>query len=230
MNRTDRLYALVEELRRVSPRTRSAAWLARQFEVGVRTIERDLDALRTSGVPIWAEPGRGGGYGLDRDRTLPPLALTAVEALAVTVALRSVDGSPFAAAAARAARKVLAGLPSDVRDAEERLAGRLRQVGPVDGPAADGEAIIAAVAHRRVLRLRYTDARGAATERHVEPLSLLKGPAGWYLVAWCRLRRGMRGFLLDRVSDVTVTDETAPAREADLEVELARIAARPIRE
>jgi predicted DNA-binding transcriptional regulator YafY len=61
MNRTDRLYALVEELRVVSPRSRSATWLATRFEVSVRTIERDLDALRETGVPIWAEPGRTGG-------------------------------------------------------------------------------------------------------------------------------------------------------------------------
>jgi len=230
MNRTDRLYALVEELRRVSPRTRSAAWLARQFEVSVRTIERDLDALRASGVPVWAEPGRTGGYGLDRDRTLPPLALTAEEALAVTVALRSIDGSPFGEAAARAARKVVAGLPSDVRDAEERLTARLRQVGPPSRPAARHSELVTVVARRRVLLIRYVDARGASTERHVEPLGLLQGPAGWYLVAWCRLRQAVRGFLLDRVGDVSVSDETAPARDVELDAELARIAARPIRE
>jgi predicted DNA-binding transcriptional regulator YafY len=46
MNRTERLYALVEEMRAVSPRTRSAAWLARRFEVSMRTVERDLEALR----------------------------------------------------------------------------------------------------------------------------------------------------------------------------------------
>lgn len=45
MNRTDRLYALVEELRAVSPRRRSARWLAERFEVSVRTVERDLSAL-----------------------------------------------------------------------------------------------------------------------------------------------------------------------------------------
>jgi predicted DNA-binding transcriptional regulator YafY len=230
MNRTDRLYALVEELRRVSPRPRSAAWLARQFEVSVRTIERDLDSLRESGVPLWAEPGRTGGYGLDRDRTLPPLAFSPEEALAVTVALRTIDGSPFGEAAAGAARKVLAGLPRDVRDAEERLAARLLQVGPASKPSVHGGVLIAAVANRRVLRIRYVDVRGTATERHVEPLSLLKGPAGWYLVAWCRLRRAVRGFLLDRVSDVMVSDETAAPRDVDLDAEIDRIAARPIRE
>ena len=130
MNRTDRLYALVEELRAVSPRTRSAAWLARRFEVSVRTVERDLGALREAGVPIWAEPGRTGGYGLDRNRTLPPLAFTVDEALAISVALRSAERSPFASAAA-SARKVLAGLPTDVRMAQDEVAARLHLVGEV---------------------------------------------------------------------------------------------------
>jgi predicted DNA-binding transcriptional regulator YafY len=105
VNRTDRLYALVEELRAMAPRPRSAPWLARRFEVSVRTIERDLDALRESGVPLFTEPGRNGGYAIDRSRTLPPLALTAAEALAISVALRESAGSPFAAAAASAAQR-----------------------------------------------------------------------------------------------------------------------------
>lgn len=60
MNRTDRLYALTEELRRVAPRARTARQLADRFEVSVRTIERDLSALQQSGVPIWASTGPSG--------------------------------------------------------------------------------------------------------------------------------------------------------------------------
>jgi predicted DNA-binding transcriptional regulator YafY len=228
VNRTDRLYALVEELRRVAPRTRTAAWLAQRFEVTVRTIERDLDALRQTGVPIWAAEGRHGGYGLDRDRTLPPLARTAEEALAITVALRSAAGSPFASAATSAARKVLAGLPTDVRDAEERLARRLRRVGDDGPPPAYGKEIVAAVAARRVVKLVYVDAGGTPSERGVEPLSLLWGPAGWYLVGWCRLREAVRGFLLDRIRDLAPTGETAPARKVDLDAEFSRLEARPL--
>jgi len=62
MNRTDRLYALVEELRARAPRTMRAAELATQFEVSTRTIERDLLALQEAGVPIWVRPGPGGGF------------------------------------------------------------------------------------------------------------------------------------------------------------------------
>ena len=68
MNRTDRLYAIVEELRAVSPRPRSASWLADRFEVSRRTIERDISALQQTGVPVWAEPGRTGGRVRARSR------------------------------------------------------------------------------------------------------------------------------------------------------------------
>ncbi len=52
MNRTDRLYALVEELRAAALRQRSARWLAGRFEVSVRTVERNISALQQPGVPI----------------------------------------------------------------------------------------------------------------------------------------------------------------------------------
>ena len=95
MNRTDRLYAMVEELRAVAPRTRTARWLARRFEISTRTVERDIGALQQSGVPIYAQTGRGGGYTLDRSRTLPPVNVTSGEALAVAVALHGLAGTPF---------------------------------------------------------------------------------------------------------------------------------------
>jgi predicted DNA-binding transcriptional regulator YafY len=61
MNRADRLYAIVEELRAHSPRAVRAPKLADRFEVSTRTVERDLLALQEAGVPIYAETGRRGG-------------------------------------------------------------------------------------------------------------------------------------------------------------------------
>ena len=65
MNRTDRLYAIVEELRAAAPRSRTVAQLAERFEVTSRTMHRDLLALQTAGVPCWSQPGPGGGYTID---------------------------------------------------------------------------------------------------------------------------------------------------------------------
>src|SRR5262249_6444891 len=96
VNRTDRLYALVEELRGHAPQTVRASELAERFEVTTRTIERDLLALQEAGVPIWAQPGPGGGYGLNVDTTLPPLNLTPAEAAAIATALAATRAMPFA--------------------------------------------------------------------------------------------------------------------------------------
>ncbi|NKY39299.1 HTH domain-containing protein, partial [Cellulomonas septica] len=62
MNRTDRLYAMAEELRRVGPRGTTSARLARLFEVTARTVKRDVSALQQAGLPVVAQAGAGGGY------------------------------------------------------------------------------------------------------------------------------------------------------------------------
>ncbi|MFG2715712.1 helix-turn-helix transcriptional regulator [Streptomyces goshikiensis] len=230
MNRTDRLYALVEELRAVAPRPRSAPWLARRFEVSVRTVERDLEALRQSGLPIRSDSGRAGGYSLDRDRTLPPVTLSATEALAVSVALRTAASTPFAAAARRAGQKVLAVLPADVRQREEALARLVYRVGD-HAPGQSGklsEIIVEAVVSGHVLHLTYTDRAGAATTRDIEPLGLLWGPSGWYLAAWCRLRSAVRGFQLDRITSLELSDERVASREPQWRAELKRLDAEPL--
>ena len=112
MNRTDRLYALVEELRARAPRPWPARQLATEYEVSTRTIERDILALQESGVPVYAETGRHGGYVIDKTRTLPPVNVTAAELVALAVCLAGVEGTPFASAARSALRKVLAVAPA----------------------------------------------------------------------------------------------------------------------
>src|SRR6516165_10606078 len=79
MRRKSRLFALAEYLR--GRRTGvTAEQLAERFGVTVRTIYRDLDALRDASLPVQAERGPGGGYALDRSYTLPPVNFTAREA------------------------------------------------------------------------------------------------------------------------------------------------------
>ncbi|MEV4664408.1 WYL domain-containing protein [Micromonospora echinofusca] len=225
MNRTDRLYALVEELRAVSPRPRSARWLADRFEVSTRTIERDIGALQESGVPIWAEPGRTGGYALDRARTLPPVNLTPVEAVAMAVALRRMRGTPFSAAAGTALRKLISVMPATDAAEAHRLAARVHLIG--DGPVAPVPAAVAdAVRARRVLRIRYADRAGAGSLRDVEPLGYLGNPRHWYLLGWCRLRDGIRAFRTDRITSVTTLAERVPERELaadDLDIPTERV-------
>jgi predicted DNA-binding transcriptional regulator YafY len=255
MNRTDRLYGLVEELRAVAPRPRSARWLAARFEVSVRTVERDISALQQTGTPIWAEPGRTGGYCLDKSATLPPVNLTPAEAVAMALALRRLRGTPFDGDAGTALRKLLAAMQADDASAAEQLAHRIHLVdadwSPAGrrapaalasaasarasaAPASAARAAAApvprlvaeAVSSGRVLRLCYGDRAGTTTEREVEPLGYVVGADHWYLLAWCRLRAGIRAFRTDRILRATAIAEVPPPRiltDDDIDIPRHRI-------
>lgn len=217
MNRTDRLYALVEELRSRAPRMMRAADLAARFEVTTRTIERDLLALQEAGVPIWAQPGPGGGYGLNVDTTLPPLNLTPAEAVAIATALAATRALPFAEAGRSALTKLAGVMAAAPRDTATRLLSHIRVAQGPDGGAADlvSEVIQQALLASVALELRYRDGQGDETLRIVEPAGVVGSRNGWYLVGWCCLRQGTRSFRLDRITCATLTDEHIVPRPLD---------------
>ncbi|MFD8558942.1 helix-turn-helix transcriptional regulator [Streptosporangium canum] len=209
MNRTDRLYALVEELRAVSPRFRSARELAAGFEVSVRTVERDISALQQSGVPVYAEPGRRGSYAFDKSVSLPPLNFTSAEAAAVAAALERAGDHPLAFHARSALRKLAAAM-SPAADAGEPASRAHPVVEPEPYPRAS-RVIEQALLHRRVLRIEYEDRKGRITRREVEPAIFVGGRGGhWYLVGMCRLRQDARVFRLDRIGWAEETEEASP--------------------
>ena len=96
VNRTARLYALVEELRAAAPRSLTVAALAARLEVSTRTVQRDLQALMEAGVPVRTTTGRGGGWSIDPAMTLPPIHFTPDEAAVLAAALAGADGSTAA--------------------------------------------------------------------------------------------------------------------------------------
>ena len=195
----------------MSPRPRSARWLADRFGVSSRTIERDLSALQQNGVPIWAEPGRTGGYCLDTTHTLPPLGFTVDEALTVMVALGGLATSPFRDSATSALRKIVA-VTDDRRLRETAdLAARIHLLGD-EKPTGAPRGLGAALRTGQVLRISYTDRDGGATERDVEPMGFVGKGDNWYLIAWCRLRDGLRAFRGDRIVQAVPLFERAPRR------------------
>ncbi|TDD85785.1 helix-turn-helix transcriptional regulator [Actinomadura rubrisoli] len=217
MNRTDRLYALVEELRACAPRRVSARELALRYEVSVRTIERDIGALQQAGVPIFADVGRRGGYTLDKSRTLPPLNFTPAEAVAIAITLARAGGSPFSRSARTALHKIVAAMSAGDGASARELAERIRFLTPPDAgePASVPAVLEEAMSARRVVRLGYVDASGRETERDVEPVAFTAMSLRWYFLGWCRLRGEARVFRIDRVRRATLLDEPAPERPFD---------------
>src|SRR4051812_36152064 len=73
-------------------------------------------------------------------------------------------------------------------------------------------AVRRAVQDRLVVAIDYVDSEGNGTRREVEPSGLVRGPDGWYLGGWCRLRGDGRAFRLDRITHATVTAMPAVPR------------------
>jgi len=210
VNRTDRLYAIREELRRAGRRGCTAEQLADTFEVSVRTIKRDIGTLQSGGFPVWARPGPGGGYVVAESATMPPVNLTPSEMSGLAVLLAHQDGQPFAGHARAALTKILAvALPAD-RDRAQRLAGRVwvdhaGAASPID-PGVRG-AVEEGLAARRVLSLTYVDENKTASHRRVDPQMLAHGLGHWYLVAHCHERQAIRWFRLDRITSAHLTSQ-----------------------
>lgn len=126
MDKTERLYAVAEELRRAGRSGTTGPRLARLFEVSERTIKRDVSALQQAGLPVWAQAGPGGGYVLDASATLPPVNFTPQQAVALSIALAVLPpGSPFSVDAAAAQGKIWDALGPQARERASALAGRV---------------------------------------------------------------------------------------------------------
>ena len=173
---------------------------------------KDLDLLWMCGLPGHG-PGdlidlsyEGGTVTIIDDQGLrKPLRLTAEEALALVVALRTLAETPGVAdndAVQRALAKVESASGGAVDDATVAIAlDRDTRVAPVLRRAVD---------EKRALQLRYyTAARDETTERVVDPLQVFTADGHTYLEAWCRSAEGVRIFRADRVDDLRLLDEPA---------------------
>lgn len=231
MRRADRLFQLVSVLR--MSRLITARDLADRLGVSVRTVYRDVDDLRESGVRIDGEAGVG--YRLAHDHELPPLVFDAEEIEALVVGVRlvtRVGDRALALAARRALDKVEAALPADLRarlqstavfaPAWNAVEGIVAPTGALPAEDAASTTLRVALRERRRVHLTYADGGGRASERVIWPLGLFWWGDVWSLGAWCELRDGFRVFRLDRVGAATMLDDGFPDRpDRDLAALLA---------
>ncbi|MEU0409818.1 YafY family protein [Streptomyces griseorubiginosus] len=188
----------------------TAAQLAQELEVSVRTVYRDVEALGAAGVPLYGDAGHAGGYRLLDGYRTRLTGLTTEEAEALFLA-----GAPGPAAElglgpvlAAAQLKVRAALPVELRAHADRISGRFH----LDAPgwyAAGDEApylleVAEAVWDNRVLDVVYRRWRAPTdVRRRLEPYGLVLKAGRWYVVAG----PGPRTFRVDQILELTVLDE-----------------------
>jgi predicted DNA-binding transcriptional regulator YafY len=202
--RADRLVATLLVLQTKGRVT--AAELARELEVSERTARRDLEGLAMAGVPVYSQPGRGGGWELVGGARTDLSGLTADE----TRALFLVAGPGAATTEVRAAlRKLVRALPATFRSQAQAAAGAVMHDAASwdhEEPAAPVhlEALQGAVIDGVQVELGYCRRDGQVSLRTVHPLGLVVKNGTWYLVAGTAA--GQRTFRVSRVRSVSATD------------------------
>ncbi|MFD0691301.1 helix-turn-helix transcriptional regulator [Actinomadura fibrosa] len=165
------------------------------------------------------------------DPARPETMLPAAEIAALALSLAHLGAGPQAATARRALRGLLdsdtprtatsrasrAHAPHASGARVEVIAATLATLtAPMDASTADRARVVAAaITEHRVVRLCYGDAGANVTIREVEPVTCLVHRDHWYLVGWCRMRRGVRAFRFDRILAVESTGLPARPRRAD---------------
>lgn len=181
----------------------TAARLAAETGVSLRSLYRDIDSLRAAGARIEGE--RGYGYRLAEDPALPPqtLDLAEIEALALGLAEVKAMGDP---ALARAAGSVLAKIAATLPDArEQQLVHAIAHVfrpDPRYRGTLDLAPIRAACWREEAVAIGYRDGGGAESERTILPLALVYNERVVTVLAWCCLREDFRMFRADRIGAV----------------------------
>lgn len=207
---------IVQILRRArSPVT--AGHIAAELEVTTRTVYRDVASLIANSVPVRGEAGVG--YVLGDGYDLPPLMFGAdeLEALMLGARLVEIQGDRELAAAARdAVAKIGAVVPRTLRPILLDAPLVAQDYGDQPAEAIDTGALRRALRNSRKLDLSYVDEHGRHTRRVVWPVALGYLERKRILVAHCELRADFRHFRTDRMRQVTVLDETIPARRAAL--------------
>ena len=215
-----RAHRLVATLLLLHQRGRlTAGQVATELEVSVATARRDLEALSAAGVPVYPQPGRGGGWALVGGARTDLSGLSAGEAQALFTLV-----GPAAAVsddAKAALRKLVQALPATFR-ADALAAASATTIDPTrwggTAPVAPAhvEVLRRAVVERRRVRLAY-----AGSERLVDPWRLVDKGGRWYLLAGTDA--GRRTFRLDRVESLAVLAETSAAPDVDLDAAWAEV-------
>ena len=184
----------------------SASELAERFEVSVRTIYRDVDALSAAGVPVYTLPGRNGGVALMEQYVLSRAALSQEEQGQLLTALRSLSGE-----VSPGAEETLSKLSALFRRSEpDWLQVDLSHWGNSEAANAKFQRLKEAILSRRVISFTYVSSYGEKTAREVLPARLVFKGQGWYLQGFCLDRQDYRTFRLSRMLGLAVTERTFP--------------------
>ena len=196
------LYYLLDRERATAPE------LAAEFEVSKRTIYRDVEALSSAGIPIYAEPGRNGGIYLLQDFILDRAILSENEKLEVLAAIQSICATGY-----NSGKDMLTKLSALFNvNTRNWLEVDFSRWGKCAYDNAKFEALKTAVIQCKEIKILYEGTKSERRKRIVQPLKIAYKSKEWYLKAFCTEKQDFRIFKLNRILELEVLENTFAPR------------------
>ena len=182
----------------------TASELAEKFEVSIRTIYRDLDAISAAGIPIYATQGKGGGISLLQDYVLDKSLLSDHEKEKILMALQGIIATDDTKASELLSKlgglfqsKITSWIEVDFSDWVKNT------------PNQDVfNTIKRAIFTKNRILFSYFGSNGSFSKRTIEPIKLVFKSKDWYLCGFCLLKNDFRFFKLTRIKELEVLTET----------------------
>lgn len=201
--RIDRMLAITVIL--LNRKRISARALADKFEVSVRTIYRDIDALNSAGIPVVSYPGNDGGFGIVDTFKLDRQLFTFRDMISVISALNGLNKTLEDSELDNVIEKIRNLVPREKSgELDLSLEQFIIDVLPWGARQKQRELIQIvhnAIVNKKLLEFTYRNSKGEETRRAVEPMTLLFKGYAWYLFGFCQLRNDYRFFRLSRISN-----------------------------
>ncbi|WP_068496636.1 helix-turn-helix transcriptional regulator [Paenibacillus kribbensis] len=196
--------------------------LADLYEVSIRTIYRDIEAISMAGIPVVTFQGAGGGIGLMEGYRLDRSMLTDLDVKDIVMGLQSLSSSLGGPNVSRLLNKFESIIPESGREPFSVRATQfiVDHSGWGNQAAQEGKLIKVkeAMSRARTVAFTYRNAEGVITERTVEPHTLVLKGQQWFVYAYCPDREQFRLFKLSRMSEPVVTETAFTRRDLSYEV------------
>ncbi len=213
------LYYLLDRGRATAPE------LAVEFEVSTRTIYRDVEALSSAGIPIYAEPGRNGGIYLLQDFILDRAMLSENEKRDVLAAIQSIFATGYTGGKEMLTKlSALFGVNTG-----NWLEVDFSRWGKRAYDNSKFDKLKTAVIQCKEIKIVYENTNSRRSERIVQPLKISYKSKEWYLKAFCMEKQDFRIFKLNRILELELLENTfvprpCPDMENNLQQTYHRIA------
>jgi predicted DNA-binding transcriptional regulator YafY len=213
----DRLIGIISILLQKDKVT--APFLAKKFEVSRRTINRDIETITQSGIPLVTEQGQNGGISIMSGYAIDKTAFTSSEMQAILTGLQGLDSISGSKQYQQLMEKLKAGTSDAIPTNEDTTIIPSNEIYinlssyHKSSLAPKIELFRKAIQNHKTMKFTYFSPKGE-NERIIDPYILIFWWSSWYVWAYCHLREDFRLFKLNRMAYNSETGETfTPIKE-----------------